>query len=374
MNKGRLFVVNQDTLAETRETNTVSIKTPDLTGAQWLKTVSDIMADMLQIEIGDYIFLWETSAQGQKSRIHGVYRAISAPYYKMNSRNDEYPFKLRIEPAYIFQTPLEEYDVLNCPYIKTPLWTVIGKKVAGKARGTTPLSMEEVKVLITLLVGKNPEFSFVPPDNKRIINIPKEEMLMVDYSLKGVNSRRKFKRSTLKPNKLKFFGVDGDVRYEKVLETIFNQEMVRRNKRFFDQFGINASKVIWFSNYLPYSIEQSEMDYLIIEADDGYIPSRVFLIEFMRGMIDKSHIHRCLLYSRWVNDTLALGEPVVQPILICHKSYDFINRRTATAKRQQKIESINEYIEENEREQQTKSLKVFTYDFSAEKPFFVRMR
>ena len=25
-------------------------------------------------------------------------------------------------------------------------------------------------------------------------------------------------------------------------------------------FGIDVDKVIWFSNYLPYSIEQSEMD------------------------------------------------------------------------------------------------------------------
>ncbi len=139
MNKGRLFVVNGETLQDTIQNNVVSISTPKVVGQQWLKTIADIMADMLQVEIGDYIFLWETRSNNQKSRIHGVYRAISAPYYEVSSPNDSYPFKIKIEKAYDFNNPLDEYDILNCPYIKTPLWTITGKKVAGKSRGTSPL-------------------------------------------------------------------------------------------------------------------------------------------------------------------------------------------------------------------------------------------
>ena len=55
--KGRMFVVDSNTLQNTITTQVASIKTPNLQGTQWLKTVSDIMADMLQVEIGDYIFL-----------------------------------------------------------------------------------------------------------------------------------------------------------------------------------------------------------------------------------------------------------------------------------------------------------------------------
>lgn len=374
MNKGRLFVVNQKTLKATQKNNIASIKTPTLTGQQWLRTVADIMADMLQIQIGDYIFLWETSTQDQKSRIHGVYRAISEPYYEALSVDDEYPFKIKIEPAYIFEKPLEEYDVLNSPYIKTALWTIVGKKVKGKARGTTPLSIEEVKVLITLLIGKNENYTFVPFDESKIISVSREKKLSVDYSLRGMNLGRKTSRKNIQPSKLKCFDSDGDVRYEKVLETIFNQEMSKKNTNFFNQLGIDASKVIWFSNYLPYSIEQSEMDYLIIESEDGYNPSRMFLIDFMKGKIDKSHIRRCMLYSRWVNDTLALGESIVQPMIICHNSYDFCNMKNLSGAKYRIAEELNEYIKENEKSQNTKDLQVFTYDFTAKIPRFERMR
>ena len=47
--KGRMFVVNAATLQSTITTQIATIKTPDLYGEQWLKTLSDIMADMLQV-------------------------------------------------------------------------------------------------------------------------------------------------------------------------------------------------------------------------------------------------------------------------------------------------------------------------------------
>lgn len=93
VNKARLFVVDEETLQETVNSNIVSIFTPDLNGGQWLKTIADIMADMLQVEIGDYIFLWERKSASQKDRIHGVYRAISKPYYEMSIAQINTPSK-----------------------------------------------------------------------------------------------------------------------------------------------------------------------------------------------------------------------------------------------------------------------------------------
>ena len=34
----------------------------------------------------------------------------------------------------------------------------------------------------------------------------------------------------------------------------------------FSQIGIDVDKVVWYSNYLPYSIEQSEMDYVLLQS------------------------------------------------------------------------------------------------------------
>ena len=128
-----MFVVNEETYNSTIRTNIASVFVPDSFGAQWVKTIADLMADMLQIEIGDYIFLWETGSATRKNRIHGVFRAISAPYFEQTNPREKNLFKIKIERAYTFEEALDEYDLLNCPFIKEPLWTIIGKKVAGKS-------------------------------------------------------------------------------------------------------------------------------------------------------------------------------------------------------------------------------------------------
>ena len=370
MIKSRLFVVDSNSIEKAKRTNIASINVPKLTGKYWVKTVSDIMADMLQIEIGDYIFFWEVKSGTQKSRIHGVYRAISKPYYSCDNVSDKAPFKICIEEAYVFENPIEEYDFLNCPYIKDTLWTVIGKKVAGKSRGTSPLSLEEAKHLITLLIGLNPNYTYIPYDDSRVINI--SNPLSVDYLQKGRNLSSA-SIYTMDPNTLNFINNENNVHYEKMLETIFNQEMSGRNPEFFSQFGIDVDKVIWFSNYLPYSIEQSEMDYVILESDDKCFLTKIYVIEFIKSGLDETHIKRSLLYSKWINDTLALGACVAQPIIICKSSVNFIKGETAPSKLK-KMNSLNKYSQDLETEFKVKKLKVYTYDFSGDSPTFCQKR
>ena len=67
--KARIFVVNEDSRKTTEESLELSVITPSPQKGdggngeprkQWLKTIADISADMLQMQKGDYIFLWET--------------------------------------------------------------------------------------------------------------------------------------------------------------------------------------------------------------------------------------------------------------------------------------------------------------------------
>lgn len=362
--KGRMFVVNSDTMQTTVSNGIASIITPNLQGAQWLKTLADIAADMLQIEIGDYIFLWETSSHGQKSRIYGVYRAISLPYYECTSDNDNAPFKIHIEKAYDFAIPLDEYDVLNCPYIKKDMWTLVGKKVAGKSRGTSPLSPDEIRNLITLLIGKNHTYTFYEFDPTHIINV--DRPIHIDYTKCGVPAKPS-SLTEIHPSDICYIN-NGNVHYEKILETIFNQEMSARNADFFSQIGIDVNKVVWYSNYLPYSIEQSEMDYVVIQSDDGMCNNKIFVIELQKGKIDEDHIQRCLLYSKWVNDTLAIGTNVVQPILICFDSYGFISGETHWAKKRcaDRLETV---IEKCVRDYAVNDLQIYEYSFEPDVKF-----
>lgn len=359
MLKGRLFVVDDNTLKVTIDTKIVSVRTPKPEKEQWEKTIGDIMADMLQLEKGDYIFLWCTKSANQKSRIYGVYRVISAPYYHMDSSTDEYPFKIRVEQAYIFDHPLEEYDLLNSAHIKIPLWTVIGKKVADKKRASTPLTFDEIQCIITMLIDRNHNYTFIPRDDSRFDTTV--DGLKIDYRLKGNNPERTT-LELLNPNKMYFLNSDGSLKYEKFLETIFNQEMSLKNKKFFEQLGLDVDHIVWYSNYLPYSIEQSEMDYLLMESIDGQIINKMYLVEFMKTIIDDDHIERCLQYSKWVSDTLSLGTLTVQPILIC-ANY-----------RKRSSDKLEELIMQLEESYKTMRLQVYCYDFSGDNPSFYKAR
>ena len=359
--KGKMFVVNSETIQSTVNTQIASIITPEFEGEQWLKTLADIMADMLQIEIGDYIFLWETSNKAQKSRIYGVYRAISKPYYECIDENDNAPFKIHIERAYDFVNPVDEYDVLNCPYIKNEMWTIIGKKVAGKSRGTSPLSSDEIKNLITLLIGKNPAYQFYEFDSNNIIRVSNQ--LRIDYTKTGI-PQKPTSLARFHPNNINYIN-NGNVHYEKILETIFNQELSDRNIHFFSQLGINVDKVVWYSNYLPYSIEQSEMDYVVIQSDDGICINKIFVIEFQKSKIDEDHIRRCILYTKWINETLAIGVNIAQPIMISYDSYDFIHGETHSAKKRC-MEKLNTIINDCVKEYKTNDLQVYTYSIDDE--------
>lgn len=362
--KGRMFVVNSETIEKTKKDNIVSVISPNFQ-KRWVQTLSDIMADMLQVEIGDYIFLWETSKKGKKSRIHGVYRAISKPYYECTSKNDNAPFKIKVEKAYDFKEPIYEYDVLNNPYIKNEMWTIIGKKVGGKPRGTSPLSSNEIKTLITLLIDKNEEYKFYDYNPNNIIAITNS--LNINYKNSGKSDNPKSLK-TLNPNDVNFFK-DKNVLYEKVLEAILNQEILNKNSNLFLKLGINLDKVVWYSNYLPYSIEQSEMDYVIFQSDDGMCINKIFVIELQKNKVDKDHIQRCLIYSKWINETIAIGANVVQPILICFGSYDFINKDNNKNKNKEKMEELNIFINNTVEEYKVKDLQIYKYSFEPDFTF-----
>lgn len=361
----RLFVVNDETFNEAITTGIASIKVPNLDGTKWLSTISSIMADMLQISIGDYLFFWKTKNVSSKSAIYGVYRAISKPYYECTSPSDDSPFKIHIEEVYNFRNPISEYEVLNCPYLKSSPWTIIGKKVAGKPRGTSPLSIDERNALITLLINRNPFYTYNPFDPSRVINV--SEPLKISYFNIGDNLIPASLMS-FNPNNLNYFKNNYDVYYEKILETIFNQEMSLRNSVFFTQLGIDVSKVIWYSNYLPYSIDGMEIDYLVIESDDNISETRIKLIEFMKDKIDKDHINRSLIYTKWLNEKMALGCNIVEPILICKKCENIASTTSEF------YLDIDMYTNELEQQYKVKKLKVYTYDFNEGVQSFLQKR
>jgi hypothetical protein len=316
--KARMFVVDEKTIEKVRSKMEVSAIVPEPVDKSgkirmgWLNTVIDIASDLMQVEIGDYIFLWETGTQ----KIYGVYRAISQPFYSKECGDNDI-FKIKIDKVYDFKNPINEYDIINNPHMKNKLWNLIGKKVAGKSRATTPITFEEMQFLIQALIGiNNRAFSYYPGyekkevDNKLSFNLADEIEKDIPSSLDDYQ---------YEPFKIK---KKSEVYYEKALEGILNIWIRDKEKEKLAALDIDIKNIIWYANNLPYGIEQSQMDYMIMESVDGSNINKIDVLELKKDIIDYDHINRCLRYAKWVKETIANENEIVRPILVCgEKSY-----------------------------------------------------
>ena len=349
--KGRLFVVDTKFIENIDSIMEAQIIVPKPNSRLWYKTLTDIMADAMQIQIGDYVFFWETKGDNSDSNIHGVYRAISNPYFEGNF------IKIKIEKAYSFKKPISEYDILNDPYNKIDLWNIVGKKIAGKSRGCTPLSTYEIEFLIQKLANLNPEFTYIPfsgstikVKNELLINLSNTSENPIISSLDELNL-----------TKVSFVDKYGNVRYEKFFELLFNYIIREKNSKILSEFNINLNNIVWYANYLPYSIERKEIDYLIMEASDYHNIDKINVLEFQRGVVDLDHINRCLLYSKWINFKLAKGANLARPIIICE---NFVKLKPSTLKT----------IELLEKQYGTKPLEIYSMSFKKDTIKITRKR
>lgn len=312
--KGRLFVVDHNFMVNLEKNMEIKAKLPPLANARWFGSFTSILADIFQIQLGDYAFFGETKQNNPDSYIWGVYRVISKPFFDYKEPNY---IKLKIELAYSFTNPITEYDILNDPYNKIDLWNIVGKKIAGKSRASIALSPYETEFLIQKLINNNPDFKFykqtsnkVEVDNEIKINFDKFE------------NRRVNNYSKLDLKNISYINKNGTVKYEKFIELLFNLLIREHNSEALNKLEIDISNIVWYANYLPYSIDKREIDYLIMESSDNINIDRINLLEFQKATLNEDHINKALLYSKWINSKLAKGANLTRPIIICEKFAD----------------------------------------------------
>lgn len=333
--KGRLFVVDHEFMEYVNENMEIKAKLPPISGSRWFGSLTSIIADMYQIQLGDYVFLWETKGNNPDSYIWGVYRVISNPFFDYNE--PEY-IKAKIELAYSFNNPIAEYDILNDPYNKIDLWNIIGKKVASKPRASTPLSPYETEFLIQKLIDKNSDFKFHKQSSKK----PKiDNEIKINFDKFVNNEINSF--SKLNFNTISYINKNGTVKYEKFMELLFNMLIRDANAEALSSLIIDINNIFWYANYLPYSIDKSEIDYLIMESSDNTHIDKINLLEFQRGKLDEDHINKALLYSKWINSKLAKGSNLTRPIVICER-----------------FDNLDSIIVEKEKFYGTKPLEIYT--------------
>ena len=337
--KGRIFVVDHEFIKDLNKNMEVKANLPALKPTErWFGSLISLLADMFQTQLGDYIFFEETKGNNLDTFIWGVYRVISNPFFDKNEPNC---IKLKIEPAYLFQHPLTEYDILNDPYNKIDLWNIIGKKIAGKPRASTQLSPYETEFLIQKLVDINKNFSFkqyVP----KLINLDNEiNINFSNFYNSPINSYNQ-----LDFNKISYIKKNGTAQYEKFMELIFNIIIKNNDEKTLEKLNISLDNIIWYANYLPYSLDRSEIDYIIIESSDHTNIDKINVIEFLKNGLDEDHINKVAFYSNWINSKLANGANIAHPIIICER-----------------FNNLESTILEKQKYYKTNDIKVYTINF-----------
>ena len=312
--KGRIFVVDHTFMENVNDKMEIKAKLPPISGSRLFGSLTSIIADMYQLQLGDYVFLWETKGSNPDSYIWGVYRIISNPFFDYDE--PEY-IKAKIELAYSFKNPITEYDILNEPYNKIDLWNIVGKKVADKSRASTPLSPYETEFLIQKLINENPDYKFY---NRKTKKVKIKNEIKINYN--KYENKEITNYSSLKFNNISYINKNGTVKYEKFMELLFNMIIRDSNKSALSKININIDNIFWYANYLPYSIDKSEIDYLIMESSDNTNVDKINLLEFQRDKLNEDHINKALLYSKWINSKLAKGSNLTRPIIICEKFAD----------------------------------------------------
>ncbi len=122
-----------------------------------------LLADMLRVKAGDYIFFYIQGTSKRKGRFFGVFEASDDAVHHITgdaATNPDLPLKLiyrkRIKPYKVYPKGVLEWEALDKlpTYSKELLWTLIYRKFRA-TRGNTMLFPWETERLISLIETEN---------------------------------------------------------------------------------------------------------------------------------------------------------------------------------------------------------------------------
>jgi len=155
--RGHVFIVNDKTLPKHLEYMFVG------TSAGERENNISLLADMMRVKGGDFIFFYIEGNQRVKGRFFGVFRALDNVVYHVRGRGAREPslpipliYRKRISPYEVYQNGVLEWVALDKlpTYSKEILWTLIYRKMKAK-RGNTMLFPWETERLINLIRAEN---------------------------------------------------------------------------------------------------------------------------------------------------------------------------------------------------------------------------
>lgn len=312
---GHLPIVNKDTLCAMIEKGRIS--TGGSLKSMWIKTTSDIFSDVLAVRAGDKVFPW--IIKGEQTENVGfkyVFEVAGKPYF---ASNEEYPVcvPLRSE-GYEYEIPVSEAEALDL-WGRELLWNAIGKKSLGRGRSLTHQTPMEDQKLIKLLDKKNPGgpkkicIGNIMHNFKDItINtLQNDDTVKIQEDLEDISEDKRL--SHLNISMIPWVR-NNIFRTEKTLEAWIMENIDGLAASELVRLGFyEGLKMSWFGNYLPFGVQGSNIDVIVIQEDTSKTIVNVMELK-VNDLNDDTYIatvNQVVDYALFVKDAFtAFGQKV----------------------------------------------------------------
>ena len=245
-------------------------------GRQKLKTIADILSDVLSVRKGHFVFPWRT-----KDKPIGFQYIFSIKEKPIFMQGQEYPIRIPLEKRYVEFSQLVEEDEALDLWRKKLLWNAIGKKSLGRGRSLTHQTPWETKELVELLRNKNNGECFLKETEKSNNNsgIPLSIHSQICIN-EGINDNEKIPEnlSEVPINKIRW-DKNGKFIVEKALEAWIMENIDTPKGNSFRQKVLelnDVNRIVSFHNYLPFGVQGANIDVVVFsEKENGTIVAHI---------------------------------------------------------------------------------------------------
>ncbi|CAB3289432.1 conserved protein of unknown function [Methanocaldococcus lauensis] len=295
MIRGHVFVVNENTLPIHLKYQFVG------TGAGDRDSNISLLADMLRVKEGDYIFFYIEGSENKKGRFFGIFKSKDNKVYHLKGEDAKKPnlpkkliYRKDIEPYKIYSEGVLEFIALDkLPiYSRELLWMLIYRKMKGK-RGNTMLFPWEVERLLNMIKDENNGNIITCKDGYDFDN---QNFRIICGDKKYYNHGESFR---LNFNKR-------DINSETAFQAYIMQELKIENNKYYPEiFGKN---IAWIGNEVFAGAGMQKIDILTIEkADCDDILYRIIELKYVKNnnLDDIKRAPKQLeYYIKWARDDI----------------------------------------------------------------------
>jgi hypothetical protein len=317
--KAHILITNNETLPVCRDRLFWGVGIPNAPTdfREWIspknsrKPFLKMLVDMLNINIGDLVFLYE-----RQVGFHGVYKVDSQLFFdttKISNKgglfvDEQWPLRILLKNVYYFPKAVNEDLLFSTPKYENIFWIWAYRKSQG-ARGCNTITPEAAEALIELLVkvnGRDVKYANFDPYKP-------QKLEKIQFSFTTQNSKV-------------------------VLEDYLRGYIVNKmtDCKEFEKFLGKIDDIEWYANNVPYHITQKNIDILVFHKNFRYTNAplryKYSVIELKKDIVKPNDVSQLIRYAQWTSGRLANGEvEMIQPILIGHDfSDDAIKKSKST--------------------------------------------